>query len=524
MEIIHERPSQRLHYRVTAPMRVAMGKQSFDAVDWGLGGCRVSGVFSDLPDLGSCHALLCTLPFQGFNITLKAEAEVVRLDEGNGEVAFRFLQLGERETALMQHFVEDLVRGKMTDVADTIVRIDTPVTPVPTKPDPNPVREMPVRRWQIKQIVMTVFYLALGALVFGYVGVYVFATLFRLEVSSAVVTSERQSVTAPVNGRVLSVRQGVGHTVAAGQVLLIMEDGRHEETLRRARSALSATRAELAETEALLSEESRKAEGYALVARNNVRQAGSQLEGLELAKENARLKVERMRSLATKGLALADDVEAAELELKSVISDLERKKIHIQELEELIAGGDSVRLFTGNAFAGRLAEMKARVARLKSQETFQAAMVDELLAKEARLNVVAPFNGQIREHQVPEGNTTRQGEPLMVLERAGSEQVSAYLTQDEVLHIRMGSPVNVFVPSENRWIKGTVAGIDRTDGFVDEISETFRFRAPDARSAKVTLTPAGEAFPSSGTPVTVYFERHRNNLVFRTAQQLVSGL
>nr|WP_319386323.1 HlyD family efflux transporter periplasmic adaptor subunit [uncultured Roseibium sp.] len=524
MEIIHERPSQRLHYRVTAPMRVAVGEQSFDAVDWGLGGCRIAGVFRELPELGSSQTLLCTLPFQGFNITLKADAEVIRLDEEKGEVAYRFVQLGERETALMQHFVEDLVRGKMTDVADTIVRIDTPVTPVPTKPDPNPAEAMPVRRWPVRQIVMTLFYFVLGAVVFGYVGLYVFATLFRLEVTSAVVTSERQAINAPANGRVLTAQHGVGDVVAAGQVLLVMEDGRHEETLRRAQTALATTRAELAETEALLAEENRKAEGYALVARNNVRQAGSQVEGLELAKENALLKVERMRSLAQKGLALADDVETAELELKSVISDLERKQIHIQELEELIAGGDSVRLFTGNAFAGRLAEMRARVARLKSQETFQASMVEDLMDKEARLKVAAPFAGLVKERDILEGTSAKQGEPLLVLEKSGSEEVSAYLTQDEVLHIRLGTTANIFVPSENRWVRGTVDHIDRTDGFVDEVSETFRFRAPDARSAKVTLVPEGEAFPASGTPITVYFERHRNNIVFRTAQQLVSGL
>jgi len=524
LEIIHERPSQRLHYRVKAPMRVTMGEQSFDAVDWGLGGCRIAGVSRVLPEKGSRHTLLCTLPFQGFNITLQAEAEVVRLDHERGEAAFKFTELGERESALMQHFVEDLVRGKMTDVADTIVRIDTPVTPVPIKPDPNPSDAMPVRRWPVKQIIMTLFYFALGALVFGYVGIYVFATLFRLEVTSAVVTSERQAITAPANGQLLSAQHGVGDAVVAGQVLLVMEDGRHEEALRRAKTALATTRAELAETDALLAEENRKAKGYALVARNNVRQAGSQVEGLELARENALLKVERMRSLAKKGLALADDVEAAELELKSVISDLERKQIHIQELEELIAGGDSVRLFTGNAFAGRLAEMRARVARLKSQEAFQASMVENLMDKEATLSVAAPFAGLIREKDILVGAAARQGDPLLVLEKSGSEQASAFLTQDEVLHVRLGTTANIFIPSENRWVRGIVDYIDRTDGFVDEVSETFRFRSPDARSAKVTLIPDGEAFPVSGTPVTVYFERHRNNLVFRTAQQLVSGL
>lgn len=523
MEIIHERPSQRLHYRVGAPMRVTLGERTFTAADWGLGGCRLAGLSGELPAAGSEHTLFCTLPFQGFNITLKAEASVVRVDAAAGEVAFRFNALGERETALMQHFVEDLVRGKMTDVADTIVRIDTPVTPVPTKPDPNPVEAMPVRRWPVRQIVMTLFYFVLGAAVFGYVGIYIFVTLFRLEVQTAVVAAERLTVTAPVTGVVSESLVRPGEQISAGTPLAEMEDTGHGADLRRARTVLASTTAELAETETLLAEERRKSEGYALVARNNVRQAESQLVGMELARDNALLKVERMRDLSAKGLVRADDVEAAELELESVVSDLERKKIHIEELKELIAGGDSIRLFTGNAFAGRLAEMEARVARLKTEKLHQEDVVASLAAKTPWQTVFAPMNGRIVEAPHPAGSAIRQGEPVFVLEETGAETVQAFLTQEEVLQVRTGTRAKLYLPAEGRWLEAEVSAIDRTAGFVDEVSETYRFRAPDARSAQVVLAPVGTPLPQSGTPVVVYFERHRNNLVWRTAEQLLEA-
>lgn len=505
-------------------MRVTLDGQSFDAVDWGLGGCRIAGLSDGLPATASQHTLLCTLPFQGFNITLKADAEVVRVCEDTGEAALRFVQLGERETALMQHFVEDLVRGKMTDVDDTIVRIDTPVTPVPTKPDPNPAQDIPVRRWPVKQIVMTLFYLALGALVFGYVGVYAFATLFRLEVQSAVVSAERVQITAPVTGLVSDAPSGKGQKVSAGGRLAVMENTGLTDAFRKARSTLASTSAEIAETEVLLAEERRRSEGYALVARNNVRQAESQLAGLELAKENARLKLERLQKLAKKGLALADDVEAAELSLKSVISNLERKKIHIQELKELIAGGDTVRLFTGNAFAGRLGEMEAKVARLKSEQEYQRALVSELADSSTRHGVLAPFDGRIVETSARTGGTVKQGESLFVLEQIGGETIVAFLTQEEVQQVRTGTSANLYVPSQGRWITATVSAVDRTAGFVDEITETHRFRSPDARSAEVTLTATEGVLPESGTPITVYFQRYRNNMVWRTAEQLLEAL
>ncbi|CTQ54289.1 multidrug resistance protein MdtN [Roseibium album] len=524
MEIIHERPSQRLHYRVTAPMRVTLGEQNFDAVDWGLGGCRISGLSGEPPEVGSQHTLLCTLPFQGFNITLKAEAELIRRDAEGNAAAFRFTQLGERETALMQHFVEDLVRGKMTDVADTIVRIDTPVTPVPIKPDPNPVHDIPVRRWPIKQIMMTCFYFALGVAVFGYVGVYTFATLFRLEIQSAVVSAERLQISAPINGRVTELPHRPGSRVAAGSIIAVMEDTGHDTTLQKAKSDLAQSRAQLAETRVVLTEERRRAEGYTLVARNNVRQAESQLEGLELARDNADLKLDRLKMLASKGLVRADDVEAAELEVKSVVSNLERKKIHIQELKELIEGGDSIRLFTGNAFAGRLAEMEARVARLTALQDHYLELVSDLSMKETRHLVLAPFDGRVIKTAFVPGNVLKQGESMLVFEEIGAEAITAFLTQEEALQIRTGSSTNIFLPTEDRWISAEVTAIDRTAGFVDEVTDTHRFRAPDARSAKVTLTPVVDELPVSGTPVTVYFRRFRNNIVWRTSQQFLEAI
>ena len=516
MEIIHERPSQRLHYRVTAPMRVGFDGAGYDAVDWGLGGCRVSGFSDDFPEIGTQHTLFCTLPFQGFNITLQTDATVVRVSEEDGHVAFRFTGLGERETALMQHFVEDLVRGKMTDVEDTIVRIDTPVTPVPTKPDPNPAQSMPVRRWPLKQIFMTLFYFSLGAAVFGYVGVYIFATLFRLEVQSAVVTADRTSVTAPVTGRIVTAAPRPGATLTAGSLLLTMEDTSHEKTVRQAKTVLAATRAELAEKEALLALEKQRAEGYALVARNNVRQAESQLEGLELAKANAVLKLERLQKLAEKGLTRADDVEAAELSLRSVTSELKRKEIHIQELNELIEGGESVRLFTGTGFAGRMSEMEAGVARLKAELAYQEDLVIELSAKDTRQTVLAPHSGKVVEAAIGAGMVVKQGEDLLTLEETGAEAITAFVTQEEIVQVMTGTKANVYVPAYDRWVKAEVSDINRTAGFVDEVTEMHRFRAVDARSAKVTLVAMNGDLPPAGTPVTVYFERYRNNVVWRT--------
>ena len=99
------------------------------ATDWSLGGLRIDGFPGELPVAGAELAFHLTLPFQGFDVSFDIKAEVVRTNPADKMFAVRYTEIGERERELMQHFIEELVRGSMSDVEDTIQRIDVPVTP-----------------------------------------------------------------------------------------------------------------------------------------------------------------------------------------------------------------------------------------------------------------------------------------------------------------------------------------------------------------------------------------------------------
>ncbi|MEP3047964.1 MAG: HlyD family efflux transporter periplasmic adaptor subunit [Roseibium sp.] len=515
MDIIHERPSQRLHYRVSAPMRVSLDEQSYDAADWGLGGCRVKGLPSPLPEVGSEHTLFCTLPFQGFNITLKAEAEVVRCFDDSQEVAFQFVRLGERETALMQHFVEDLVRGKMTDVADTIVRIDTPVTPVPTKPDPNPVHDLPVRRWPIKQILMTLFYVLLGLGVFGYVAIYIFATLFRLEVSTAVVSADRIEINAPVAGRMTLLNVRSGDMVSAGAVIARFENKELATEIRKAETSLMQAEAELSEHKLYLKTEEGREIGYTLVAANDLRQAQAETKALEFAVEAATDQVARYQKMFEKGYLQLDLLSNARLELATAQSALQQHLIHIVELEQLGSSRQNFGILNGNRFSGLKSERTAEVARWQQDVDYRRALLERLRSQPSQIFIKAPFDGVVVQTSVSENEVLKPGALVAILQEANSSQVSAFLTQDEINQLRVASLARIYVPGEDRWIEAEVTSVNRTDGFLDEITQMHRFRAPDSRSARAEVAAVRGNLPPAGTPVTVYFERHRANTVLR---------
>ena len=248
VKVRRERPDQRRHHRVTAPLYVEVGGVDMRAADWSLGGLRVENFPGELPGTGAEITLNLTLPFQGFDVTFKVEAEVVRTNPQTGMFAVRYTQIGERERELMQHFIEELIRGSMVDVEDTIQRIDVPVTPASLQPDlPKAADKLvPVSRWPAKTVVMSAFYLCAGALVFGYAGVIGYTNFFRMEVESAVITAPVEALVAKSDGVVEVADLKPGTEVKANQEIARLIDGEIEREIEFAEIAVQEKKAKLA--------------------------------------------------------------------------------------------------------------------------------------------------------------------------------------------------------------------------------------------------------------------------------------
>ncbi|MEP0940379.1 MAG: PilZ domain-containing protein, partial [Rhizobiaceae bacterium] len=228
MKVVRERPCQRRHHRVTAPMKVRVPNgATVMATNWSLGGLRLDGLDTNkapLPADQDVIDLSLTLPFQGFDINFDVSAKVVRSNNEEGMIACEFEELSERAHDLMNHFIDDLVRGSMATVEDTICRIDVPVTPISTKPDPNPTNEAPVRRIPVKTIVMSAIYCVVGLLAFGYLGILLYSGTMRMEVRSAVVSAPLATLKMPVDGIVRPIRFEMGALVRQGQEIARIEN------------------------------------------------------------------------------------------------------------------------------------------------------------------------------------------------------------------------------------------------------------------------------------------------------------
>ena len=89
MRIEREKPCQRRHHRVKAPMKVTTPDgYSLMATDWSIGGLRLDEIEGKLPAVNDNWNLTLELPFQGFDIAFEVEARIDRTVKETKTIGF----------------------------------------------------------------------------------------------------------------------------------------------------------------------------------------------------------------------------------------------------------------------------------------------------------------------------------------------------------------------------------------------------------------------------------------------------
>ncbi len=533
VKVRRERPDQRRYHRVTAPLYLRLGDGPVvRARDWSLGGLRVDGYPEALPPVGSDVEIAVALPFQGFDISFHVKAEVVRNVGEIASFAVQFTEIGERERALMSHFIEDLVRGAMTEVADQIQRIDVPITPVSTDPSPKPDdKEAPKkRRLPVKQIAWVSIYATIGFLVFGYMALVLYSNLFRMEVQTAVVTAPLVDVRAQSDGELSFVRATPGEHVKAGETVIYVADYGLEQQIDLAKVEIQRREAELVNAMQLRTNEMERMTEYASVGLKNIEQLQVDMAALEFQHKSAISRYSRTSKLKQEGFATKAQLEDAGNWLAEARAKLKSKKIELEEQKRLAETGLGRTFYNGRELLGNMGAADAAIKLARYQVALANENHEALLKHRERLAVHAPFNGRLAEVPLPEHAAIKKGDVIAVFEKDKDRRVLAYLTQDEVMKIGLGDQASIYFPALNASLKARVISIDRTAGFRTEISRRFSWRGADDRSAEVTLAfeeaddPAVRQQARPGLPAVVLFESHSTNPILAAMWRKVAAL
>lgn len=487
MKITREKASQRRHHRVQTPLSIRVDNTKYKAADWGLGGFRLENWGRNDLTPGMEVEYHFQLPFQGFEITFQGIAKVISVNQELKQISAQFSDLSERQQELLSHFIEELVRGAMTPVADTILRIDSPVTPVSTDPDSSPETEVPVSRWKTKTIVMYGLYFSAGVALFLYISFTLYANFFSLEVESGVVSAPIERVFSTTDGRIEKVAVTLDTLVPQGTALIQIQDAKVEEQIALAQIRIERDRALLETRREELAIEQDKLIDYHQFVEKNVKQAQIVVESLTVQHRLAQKDVLRHSKLIQSGAVSKKHLDVA-IRLKTALSaELNLAKVNLDKQKYNLKTVSNGRYFTGGHFEGRVKEIRAEVNRLKQEVTHTTQELLALYQRRESLTVHASSPGRIVQVIKSNGSSTKRGETIALFERDEQRIVDVYLTQDEVIGVELFQPARIFFPSLDSLVAGKVIAIDRTEGFLHERESRYSWRSNEERTAKVTL-------------------------------------
>ncbi|MEH6347945.1 MAG: PilZ domain-containing protein [Bermanella sp.] len=489
MKISREKPSQRRHHRVNTPIDVTINEQLYNVSDWSLGGFKIEGWEDESLEPGDEFECHFSLPFQGFFVAFHVNLIAIRAD--SGILAAKFTSLDERQTELLEHFIEELVRGNMTSVGDTILRIDSPVTPVSTEPDPNPKGEVPIKRWPTKLLAMTAIYVSVGLILFSYIFFTLWSNFLSLEVETGVVTAPIEAVVSSTDGKIRKVSASINQMISQGSALISIDNPAIEESLELAKIKVSRNKLlleRLRQEREVAIEQMVDYHGYSKLKFEKLE---LHVETLRKQERMAHLQDNRIQELFYYGHASKRDVDIAaaehaslKREVLSAVNDLNGQS---RAMESLKNG----RYYTGDKFEFDMNNLNVKIEQVKQNITMDTQELLALYEHKEDLNLYAPTNGRLVELLKHPGSATKRGETIAVFERDEQRKLEVFLTQEEVLSIRINQMARVYFTSLDMAVDAIVTDIDRAYNSVDSLDTSFTWHDNTKRNSKVTLDFVG---------------------------------
>ena len=240
MDVRHERPAPETMFEMTAPLIVGFPNgETVKISRWSLRGLYEPALAGrDLSEI------VLSVPFHGVGVYFKVD-----LVPGEEPDEFLFKDLSGRERETLALFYRNLLTGKMASTEDMITALDTPVDLVPmgeTEAEKSAGGKGGAVRRRFRIAGNVVFYIAVAALVFGYLGHAAWVRLTRIEVTMAWVSAPYVTVAAPAPGQVAEILAEPGDLVDEGTAILRIDDPRLDLAIVAAESALARAEADLA--------------------------------------------------------------------------------------------------------------------------------------------------------------------------------------------------------------------------------------------------------------------------------------
>ncbi len=518
---------QRKHYRITTPLLVNVDGKTYKTKDWSIGGLSLTNFHHEV-NQGDILDLKVLIKFQDFNISFDAKSKVI--GNKDNKLHLKFEDLSDRSKNILQFFSQSIISGQMVDIEDTIKRIDIPINFQEENIDEQKNKRPPFLRLPLKTMFFTTFYLTLGLLLFIYIALVVYSNFVHMKIESAVVSAPIENIVSPFDGVLSQVYVGKDAILKPQEPLVSIKDHELEKLFELEKSNQEQFKAELDLQNKNLAAERGELKIYADVGTEKIKELKANLNDWLVRNKNADLQYQRMVALYAKHYISKAELDKSETEHTTIMNQVKEATHQLEAQEGAMAAIKTGHYYSFDKVQSDVPQIEAMVEQAERNLSASQDRIEALEKQIAERTLKSPFDGQVIDVFKSQGNTISRGDFLMLIERNEPRVIKAYLTQDEVVEVQMGSEVTVYIPSLRKRFAGTVVQIDRTDGFIDEVNSIYKPRTVNDRSALVTIALKNFDMYESrkilnpGTPSIVYFDRSLSEGVMHRLQMFFTPM
>jgi multidrug resistance efflux pump len=480
LKITHELADMRRHLWVQAPLGVVIDGRTVQAAEWSLAGVALAQGELRATTQGQSVDVRVTLPFQGFDIGFNARGVVEPVTADATRTFVMFQDLGQRERDLLSHFIEQLVRGNMTAVDETIQRLDAPIAAAAFATQPTSSVQAPsdgVRRWRpARAALMTSLYGVAGIAAVGYLASLLYTNLFWLEAQTSNISAPVENLVSLGDGVVSWADFKPGEKVKTGDVVLRIADNTLEREIEQADITIRERENKLAFLARRFENEKKRLGTLAGLSSLKSANTSAEIESLQAKLQSAQRELRQLPATAVGPIA---QVRQRIVGLKQAIG---LKEFDATGRANLAREAGSSHEIIGQSVVGETDNLAAQIELAEADIAIAQRRHLSYLNQRDRLSLRAPFDGILRQLPHADNATVRKGDVAAVVERSAERSVTAYFRQDQVLRVQIGAQAIVHVPATRQTFHATVSGIDPAHGPKNDHARQATTHATTTRS------------------------------------------
>ena len=229
----------RRHARLTTPLKIRVGDQTYSALDWSLSGFRIGDV-DQFPVAGNQVTTDIIMPFGEFEFSFATPAAIRWIDPITRQAGCEFVDLTPKQKSTLGYFVASFIKGRSLTVEDAVRSIKPDVDDVSVTSDGEVTYRTKWHHLRWARRVGAQFGVAIAAflLVAVLLRTVVLST-FAFESTAAWVDTPPVEISAPISGMLSVLNVETGMEVTEGNPIAIFRDDMLAQEMDVARAELS---------------------------------------------------------------------------------------------------------------------------------------------------------------------------------------------------------------------------------------------------------------------------------------------